>query len=107
MITVMQFLTFAHAGEAHGTSTGSVLHALLGTWYIALPLYALVLFGVGSLVYFVSKKSKPATFLTVLITLFVVGVLTYTVSALISAISISLGFLLVLMQVLTGLSHPK
>ncbi|CAN5702890.1 hypothetical protein BH23PAT2_BH23PAT2_10210 [soil metagenome] len=98
---------FAHAGEEHVTTADSALHALFGQWYIALPLFIIVLFGIGSMTYILSKKSKPTTFTTVLIALFVIGVLTYTVSALISAIAISLGFLLVLLQVLATLSHPK
>jgi|AntRauTorckE6833_2_1112554.scaffolds.fasta_scaffold01632_2 CHASE2 domain-containing sensor protein len=105
----MQHLTslFAHVGEEHATTADSAMHALFGQWYIALPLFILVLFAVGSMTYVLSKRSKPATFTTVLIALFVIGVLTYTVSALISAIAISLGFLLVLVQVLATLSHPK
>ena len=97
-------LIFAHAGETHETVTAATSHSLFSRWYVALPLYILLLIVITKLAFVLSHKSKPVTYNVLLVTLFVAGVATYTLSAPISVLSLGVGFAMALFQVLIGLS---
>lgn len=97
-------LLFAHAGEHHETVTQSATHSLFDRWYIALPLFIVLVTFVTVLSYFASRKSKPTTYNVLLTLLFVSGVATYTLSAPISVLALSVGFAMALFQVLIGLT---
>lgn len=102
---------FAHGGEIHETATESAWHAIIGEWYIALPLYLIILFAITSAIYLISK-SKATAFNTLMIILFVAGIGFYNAAPIISIVSLAGGFALVLGIVIVGLggkssSKPK
>ena len=99
-------INFAHAGEAHDTVTTAASHPIFSKWYIALPLFIVLLAVITKLTYIMSRKSKPTTYNVLLATLFIAGVAAYTTSAPISVLSLGLGFAMALFQVLIGLSAP-
>ena len=98
---------FAHANEVHDSTI--VAQPVLRIWYVALLVFVLAITLVTLTIYFVSRKSKSVTYGALLALLFVVGVATYTISAPVSVLSLSLGFALSLLQVLFSLSKggPK
>lgn len=96
----------AHEGEVHETAAESAWHAVIGEWYIALPLYLIILFAISAAIYLASK-SKAATFNTLLVILFVGGVGFYKVAPVVSIVSLAAGFALALMIVVIGLGHKK
>lgn len=106
VISRNMFKFIAHAGEAHGSTTESATH-WLESWYIAVPLFILVVFGLASIVYLVSKRSVAATYLTVVATLLLSGIYFYNKSPALSAVSITIGLFGSLLSVLTVLSGPK
>lgn len=97
-------LYFAHAGETHDSVTTVVSQPIFSKWYVALPLFIVAVTLVTLLAYYLSRKSKPVTFSVFVALLFIAGVATYTISAPVSVISLSLGFALALLQVLTSFS---
>jgi len=99
------FMLVAHAGEEHATTSEAISHSFLETWYIALPLFIVLLCIVAAVTYELSKKSKPVTVNAVLVTLFVVGVAMYQKSAVVSVFALSLGFAIALLQVVLGLGQ--
>lgn len=101
---MMPTLYFAHAGEAHDSTTTIAIQPIFSRWYIALPLFIIVITLATLLTYYLSRRSKSVTLTVLLALLFVAGVATYTVSAPVSVLSLSLGFTLALLQVLAGLS---
>lgn len=98
-------IIFAHAGETQDIAAAVSTPSILTKWYIALPLFIMAVTLVTRLTYYVSRKSKPLTFSVLLGLLFIAGVATYTVSAPVSVLSLSLGFALALLQVLSSLSR--
>ncbi|MCA9324541.1 hypothetical protein KC959_03490 [Candidatus Saccharibacteria bacterium] len=101
---------FAHAGENHEAVTTAVSHSLLDTWYISLLLFIVAISLATYLVYLVSNRSFSVTYNALLAMFFISGVLGYTMSPPISVLSLSIGFAMALLQVLTGLtssSHQK
>jgi lipopolysaccharide export LptBFGC system permease protein LptF len=96
---------FAHGGETHADSTESAWHAITNDWYIALPLYIVLLFALGAAVYLLSK-SRAATFNVLVVVLFVAGVLLYSTSPPVSIASLTAGFAMVLVLVVTSLGGP-
>lgn len=96
---------FAHGGEAHGNAAQSAWHAITGEWYIALPLYLVLLFALGTVIYLVSK-SRAAVFNILLAVLFVAGVLVYSAAPVVSVVSLAAGFALALLLVITNLGGP-
>lgn len=99
---------FAHGGEVHETATESAWHAIIGEWYIALPLYLVILFAISAAIYLASK-SKAATFNTLLVILFAAGIGFYNVAPIVSIVSLAGGFALTLGIVVIGLGgkSPK
>ena len=98
---------FAHAGEVHETATEAASHTVLTSWYIALPMFVIFMFGLASIVYLLSHKSKATTANVVLAALFIVGVGLYKASPVVSMLAISVGFALALLHVMLGLSKPS
>lgn len=96
-------LFFAHAGEAHDGVSAAATQSLLARWYVILPLYILVLVLISFVAYRLSRKSVSFTYNVLLSTLLVAGMLGYTRSAVISVLSLSVGFAMALLQVLIGL----
>ncbi len=94
---------FAHAGEAHASSTESAVH-WLSTWYIALPLFLLGTALVAALVYFASKRSMAATYLSVVGIFLVSGIFLYDKSPVVSTVALASGLFGSVLVVLTSLS---
>lgn len=97
---------FAHEGEVHETAAETAWHSIIGEWYIALPLYLIILFAISAAIYLASK-SKAATFNTLLVILFVGGVGFYNLAPEVSIVSLAGGFGLALMIVIAGLNHRQ
>jgi hypothetical protein len=97
---------FAHEGEMHKTAAETAWHSIVGEWYIALPLYLIILFAISAAIYLASK-SKAATFNTLLVILFVGGVGFYNIAPVVSIVSLAGGFGLALTIVIAGLNHSK
>lgn len=96
----------AHAGETHGSSTESTMH-LLESWYLAIPLFILILIGIASVVFLVSRRSIAATYISVVAILLFSGIFFYDKSPLLSAASITVGLFGSLLSVLAVLSGHK
>lgn len=97
---------FAHAGEQHETTAETTVH-FLQDWYIALPLLILCIIGFATLVFFLSRRSKAATYLAVIGLLLVAGVFAYTQSPIISVVSLTAGMAMTLLLVLMSLLPKK
>lgn len=96
---------FAHGGEVHETASESTMH-ILSDWYIALPLFILVIAGFAALVYLATKRSKPVTYLSVVGLLLVAGVFMYDKSPVVSIVSLAVGMAMILASVLGSLMLP-
>lgn len=96
-------LFFAHAGEVHDSVSTTTTHSLFTRWYVLLPLYILALALISFVVYRLSRKSVSFTYNVLLSVLLVAGMLGYTRSAVVSVVSLSVGFAMALLQVLIGL----
>lgn len=98
---------FAHAGELHQGNYQTTAHLLFGRWYIALLLLGLLLLIVGRLTSIITRGSKSAIFNMVMTTLLIAGMFSYSLSSVISVVSLSVGFALALGQVLLGLGWQQ
>ncbi len=96
----------AHAGEAHASSIENTAH-WLESWYFALPLFILVVFGITSIVYLVSKRSVATTYLSVIALLLLSGIYFYDKSPVLSIVAITVGLFGSLLSVLAVLTVPK
>ncbi|MEK7472137.1 MAG: hypothetical protein AAB624_02715 [Patescibacteria group bacterium] len=96
----------AHAGETDSVVAESATH-FLENWYYALPLFILMVFGLASIVYLVSKRSVATTYLSVIAMFLISGIYLYDKSPALSAIAITIGLFGSLLSVLTVLSGPK
>lgn len=97
---------FAHAGEMHTDSYTTTSHLIFDRWYVALALLILLLLIVARLTSLLTKGSKRAIYNVLMFVLLVVGMGTYTKSAVISIVALTIGFTLALFQVLVALSVP-
>jgi len=95
----------SHADEVHTAAVSAAKHSL-GDWYIGLPLFLLVVFGVGAIVQLTFKKSF-ITLTTLAVLLLVIGFTTYSISPLVSILSITLGLMGTLILTLTSLGSPQ
>ena len=102
---MLPYYLMAHAGEQHNTQTETTMH-FLQEWFIAVPLLLVVVAALAFIVYFISRRSKPITFLSVTGILLVIGVGTYTFSPSMSVVSLSTGLGLLLVVVLASLMKP-
>ena len=99
-------LLFAHAGEAHESSSDSLWH-YLGVWYIAVIVFIIGIYIVGTVTYNLSKKSLGATLSIIMAVLLAVGLLSYEKSPVISVLSILCGFIIALCLTFSVLMLPK
>lgn len=97
-------LFIAHGGEVHESTAEAAAHGLLDKWYIALLVFVVSALAVSTITYFLTRKSKAVTLNVLLVFCLVAGMVTYTTSAIVSVLSLSLGFGLALFQVIVGLS---
>lgn len=95
---------FAHAGELHSDSYTTTSHLIFGRWYVALALLILLLLIVARLTSLLTRGSKSAVYNVLMFVLLIVGMGTYTRSAVVSIVALTVGFTLALFQVLIGLS---
>lgn len=94
----------AHAGEEHSDSLDTVTHAV-SPWYVAVPLFLLVVAGIGYLTWLLSGR-KPDTVLIVLsIVLLISGFTLFNISPFISVISITVGILMAGILTFGGLAE--
>ena len=103
-------ITFlAHAGKSHGTAIDATTHVLFQEWYIAVPILILSVLGLATIAFFLSKRSKAVTYLTVCGALLVIGVFSYTASPAVSIVALSGGMAMTLLIVLASLMphNPK
>lgn len=100
------WLFFAHGGETHETATQSAWHAITSEWYIALPLYVIILFALSAAVYLVSK-SKATVYATLLVVFFIAGIALYAVSPIVSIVSLAAGFAMALALVLVSIGGSR
>ena len=66
----------AHAGETDSVVAESATH-FLENWYYALPLFILMVFGLASIIYLVSKRSIATTYFSVVGMLLIGGIYFY------------------------------
>ncbi len=96
----------AHAGELETSAVESSAH-WLERWYFAVPLFFLVVFGLGVVIYLFSKRSVATTYLSVVTILLFSGIYLYDKSSVLSTLSITIGLLGSLLSVLALLSKPS
>ncbi len=97
----------AHAGETHGDGLESVAH-YAAPWYIALPIFFIVIAMIGYLTWLVSGKNFGTVLMVLAFVLLVIGFTLYSISALVSGISIILGIMTAGFLALASLtSSPK
>jgi len=97
------FRLIAHAGETHGGTAESATH-WLESWYIAVPLFILLIYVLGTAIYLISKRSVATTYLSVVAVLLFSGIYFYDKSSVLSAVAITVGLLGSLLSVLAFLS---
>ncbi len=106
-IVMLMLGLLAHGTEVKETAGQSISHRLQDDWYLALMVFILGMYVVIRLTYYLSGKSKAATMNITLGALFVVGVLTYQYSTVVSVFALTAGFGLALFTVITNLSSTK
>lgn len=102
----MKQIYFAHAGEEHETVIESASHSFEADPLIASVIAILSAALIVALVHIFIKKPS-VTVLTTLACLFVIGVFAYSALPIISAICITLGFILSLGLAFGGILHGK
>lgn len=94
---------FAHAGETDTGVAQSTVHIIFDKWYVALALLVLILLIVEYVVRIVSHGSKTAVYNSILFTLLVIGIGTYSRSSVLSVVSLGGGFAMAMFQVFFSL----
>lgn len=84
---------FAHAGEDHDTVIDTAAHSA-PEWYIAIPLFLIVIALVANFIWTITKKNLGTTILVTAIILLMAGFTMYRISPAISVISLTAGFIL-------------
>jgi hypothetical protein len=82
----------AHAGEEHSNTVESISHSI--DWYIALPIFFLVVAAIGYLAWIVSGKKIDLVAIVLSIVLLISGFTLFNISAAISVISITAGIII-------------
>ena len=93
----------AHAGEEHGNGLQAVAH-YAAPWYIALPVFFLVVGMIGYLTWLVSGKNIGTVLMVLSGVLLIIGFTLYTVSTLVSGIAIISGIMIAGFLALASLS---
>ncbi len=97
------FTSLAHAGETHSSLVTEASHTLLNDWYFALPLlFATV--GVMAWAMYRLSGSQAAATLTASGCLLLVGIVLYSQSPVVSVVALTVGFCIILLQVISDLS---
>lgn len=81
---------FGHAGEEHADLAASSTH-LLEEWYVAIPLFFLVIALVAYLAWLVSNGNRHLTLGVVTFLLLIIGFTTFTISPIVSVLAILIG----------------
>ena len=100
------FRILAHAGEDHSDSLEAVAH-YAAPWYIAIPLFLLVVAMVGYLTWIVSGRNLGTVLMVLSGVLLVIGFTLYTISTVVSGIAIVAGILIAGFLALASLSGPQ
>ena len=93
---------FAHSGETHVDTVEAVAH--YAQWYIAIPLYLLVMAAITYVVWLVTGKKKDTTLLIVSFVLLISGLTMFNISPFISVIAITTGLVATLFSAFVGLT---
>jgi predicted membrane protein len=88
----MLFHLLAHAGEEHSSSLDALNHST--PWYIALPVFFVVVAMIGYLTWIVSGKKLDTVAMVLAIVLLISGFTLFNISAAISVISLTVGIIL-------------
>lgn len=96
------FNLFAHAGEEHADTVASATH-YLEKWYIALPVFFMIIVSVGYLTWLVSNRNKQVTLGVVTLLLLVIGFSSFVISPIVSVVAILLGLFLSLFAAFTSI----
>jgi predicted membrane protein len=82
----------AHAGEEHSNSLEALNHST--PWYIALPVFFIVVAMIGYLAWIVSGKKLDTVAIVISIVLLISGFTLFNISAAISVISLTVGIII-------------
>ena len=85
--------TLAHAGEEHADSVESVTH-FIEPWYIAIPTFVAFIAILSMLIWLLSGKRSDIVMIIMAFVLLVCGFTVFNISAIVSVISITAGFIL-------------
>ncbi len=89
----------AHAGEIHDTTEQSLAHRL-EQWYVAVIVFAVLLFVIGNLVYLLTKKSLNRTLAILSTMLFVSAFLVYENLKVLSVLCLVTSFIFVMVLIM-------
>lgn len=82
----------AHAGEEHSDTIETINHYL--PWYIAIPVFLLIIAMIGYLTWIVSSRKTDTVALVLAVVFLISGLTLFAISPVISVISITSGILL-------------
>lgn len=102
----VMFRYLAHGGENHSDGLEAAAH-YVAPWYLAIPVFLLVIFMVGYLVWLVSGKNTGAVAGIVALVCLIAGFTMFTISPAVSIIAILSGILLSGFIALTGISNDS
>ncbi len=85
-------LTIAHAGEEHTETVESISH-YIPEWYIAVPLFLIIISMLGYLIWIISGKKLDTVLLILAILMLICGFTAYVVSPAISVTAITIGII--------------
>ena len=97
------FKLLAHAGETHSEDLETIAH-YVAPWYFAIPVFLLILAGIGYVTWIVSGKNTGTVLMTLAVIMLVCGMTMFAISPAVSIISILGGMLLSGLLAITGLS---
>lgn len=96
----------AHAGESHSDGLESITH-YAAPWYVAIPVFLVVTIAIAYLIWLVSGKNLGTVLLVIASWLLLVGFGLYSISPIISALSIVSGMVIAGFLALAGLTSGK
>jgi predicted membrane protein len=98
-------LLLAHAGEDHSNAAESIAH--YAPWYMAIPIFLLVVVAIGYLTWLISNKNAGIVMTVEALVLLVSGFTLFTISPYISVIAITAGIILAGFMAFSGLISEK
>lgn len=102
---LMLSIILAHAGEEHSEVAEAVSH--FAPWYIAIPIFIVVMAIIGYLTWLVSGKKLDTVFLVLALCMLIVGFTAFTISPIVSVISITIGIVLAGLLTFVGLASDS